>query len=71
MLRKTADNCETGAVTDKTVFVKYCTDFKVFSLNHRRNIKIHFLSDVPHGLRFQYSKGIKNTFLELSYQAVN
>ena len=36
VLRKTA----IIMISRKTVFVKYCPDFKVFSRNHERNIKI-------------------------------
>ena len=51
--------------------VKYCRDFKVFSPNHESNIKICFLSNVLHGWTFNNSRALKNTFLELSYKAVN
>ena len=50
---KNCNNCERGAVSNKAVFVKYCPDFKVFSRNHERNIKILFLSNVLRGWRFQ------------------
>ena len=48
-LTKTA----TIVISNQPVFVKYCPDFKVFSQNHERNIKINFLGNVLQGWRFQ------------------
>ena len=50
---KNCCNCETGAVSNQAVFVKYYLDFKVFSPNHERNVKIHFLGNFLHSWRFQ------------------
>ena len=46
--QKNCGNCGTGAV-----LVKYCPDFKVFSQNYEKNIRINFFSNVLHGWRFQ------------------
>ena len=50
---KNCDICETGAVSNQLVFVKYCQDFKVFSRHYKRNIKINFLNNVLRDWRFQ------------------
>ena len=41
------------AFSNQAVFVKYCPDFKIFSQNHERNIKIDFLINVLLGWTFQ------------------
>ena len=53
VLSKNYDDCRTGAVSNKAVFIKYCPDFKVFSRNHAKNVKYHFPSNVLRGWRFQ------------------
>ena len=67
MLRKTAIIVRHArAFSNQAVFVKYCPDFKVFSRNHERSIKIDFLSMSYMVGHFNNSRALKNTFLELS-----
>ena len=68
VLRKTA----IIVISNQAVFVKYCPDFKVFFLETMKGISNFVFSLMSYMVgHFNNSRAFKNTFLKLSYKAVN
>ena len=64
---KNCDNCETRAVFNQAVFIKYCPDFNVFSIIMKGISKIIFSVMSYIVGDFTNSRALKNNILELSF----
>ena len=66
---KNCGNCETGAVSNQAVFVKYCPDFQTFFREIMKGISKFIFSVLSYMAKdFNNSRAWKDAFLELSYK---